>query len=87
MGEEILMKDPSFAGKIFELVVVSHQVRQHERVYFWYSAKDGKEVDLLFRETDGIELWDIKWGAHKTYRALNKEVGIIHPADFLNASM
>lgn len=81
-GEQL--KERSFLGRLFELVTVSHYKRRFDPVYFWYSSKDGKEVDLVLRCPAGIELIDVKWALSPSYRALNRDVSISDPDRFFH---
>lgn len=80
------LQDPEFEGKLFESVVVNSIVRIKPKVYFWYSAKEKKEVDLVIPgEAPGKTpvLYEIKLSDGKSYRALNQEVKVLTKEKFL----
>lgn len=77
------MKNRDFAGKILESLVVDKFKRKFERIYFWYSTKDGKEVDVVIPGPAGLQLFDIKSKPEQLYKALGRTVDIIHPQTFI----
>lgn len=58
-GEKEL-QNPSYRGKIFESASISLAARKLKSVYFWYSTKNQKEVDLVLVRGDSEELYDCK---------------------------
>lgn len=72
-----------YEGKIFESVVVNHFARSHDPVYYWYSAGLKREVDLLVRRGDELDLFDIKLQPQKIKPALGCEVHVVTPQEFV----
>lgn len=77
------LKDPVFKGRFFEGIVVNHFYRQYGGAYFWYSAKQKKEVDILLNEGGEISLFEVKVSNEKPFTVMDKEVQIISPEIFL----
>lgn len=69
-------------GRFFEAAVINHAVRQYPEIFFWYSAKEKKEVDLVIKQKGTIDLYEVKLSTSPTLRALNKTVAIIDPHNF-----
>jgi predicted AAA+ superfamily ATPase len=81
------LKDPEFEGKLFESVAVNRFARLKPQVYFWYSAKEKKEVDLVIPAEEPGQaptLFEIKLSDGKSFRALNQEVAILTKESFLS---
>ncbi len=77
------LEEPAFRGKIFESVVASRMKRQHERVYFWYSAKTQQEVDIVLDRGQNFELFDVKLSQPSHVpKVLGQSQKIILPEDF-----
>lgn len=76
------LKDESFCGRLFEAIVVNHAARLYPEIFYWYSAKEKKEVDLLIKREKDYELFETKWKGGKEFKALNKKVSIINPESF-----
>ncbi|HCU25136.1 MAG TPA: hypothetical protein DF383_08965 [Deltaproteobacteria bacterium] len=81
-----LLEESEFRGKLFESVAVNHAARLHPQVYYWYSAKEKKEVDLLIPAGEPRRpprLFEIKLAETASFRALGEEVDILTPGSFL----
>jgi hypothetical protein len=79
------LEDTDFRGKLFESVVVNHASRTHPQVYYWYTAKDKKEVDLVLPSPEpnrAPNLYEIKLSDAPSFRALGEEVKILTPKNF-----
>jgi predicted AAA+ superfamily ATPase len=77
------LTDPQWRGNLFESVVVNHAARQEGQVYYWYSSKEKKEVDLVLLKKQA-ELYEVKWLAGKAYRALGTNVSPIDSSNLIN---
>jgi uncharacterized protein len=73
------LKDSSLRGRFFESIVVNHAARLERNIFYWYSSKNKKEVDLLVKKEAKLKLFDIKLTSTAPYRALNQQVNIIDP--------
>lgn len=80
---KLQLKDPAFKGKLFESIVVNHATRERGQVYYWYSTKQKKEVDLVIPNPEGIALYETKLQIEPAYKAMGKDVKIISPDEFL----
>lgn len=70
-------------GRLFEAVVVNHAARRWgEGVFFWYSTKEKRELDIVVRQQGKIHLYEVKLSEVRVGRALNQEVLVVHPANF-----
>lgn len=78
------VEDPSFKGRLLESTYVNSVSRMMPRTYYWYSAKEKKEVDLVLDERKAIRLFDVKLGKPETYRAFNHEVRSVGPGDYFD---
>lgn len=76
------MASKNFLGDLFESIVVNHAMRLHSHVYYWYSSKLKKEIDLVLFKNNTISLLEIKLKKMPSFRALNEEVHIITPENF-----
>lgn len=76
------LSTPDYEGKIFESVVVNHFSRSHPTVYYWYSAGLKREVDLLVKQGDRLDLFDVKLQSQNVRPALGREVRVITPKGF-----
>ena len=76
------LKDKSLLGNMFEAVVINHAARLYPHVFFWYSAKEKKEVDLVVKKEKDIALYEAKLKANTPFKALNRLVQIIDPISF-----
>lgn len=82
------LKDPSQKGHFFEAVVMNHCKRYHDRVYYWYSSTQGREVDILLKSPEGFGLYEIKLNPNtKVEPALNQAVQLITPESFAASSL
>ena len=79
-----LTAQPEFRGGLFESYVSSFLSRS-ESIFFWYSTKEKKEVDIVRTKAQVIELWDCKLSDAAPYTAMNasERVQILTPERFL----
>lgn len=77
------LKDPKVLGKLFESGIISCTSREKSPIFYWYSAKQRKEVDLVMPHDKSLELFDCKLSSAKEYKSLNQTVKIIQPQDFI----
>lgn len=77
------LSDADTRGKLFEGVVVNHAARLHERVFYWYSTKQHKEVDLIIQAHDELMFYDVKSKPREAFKAAGHTVNILDPAAFL----
>lgn len=82
MWWEGILGDEDMKGRIFESVVVSNIIRQHDRVYYWYSSNTKKELDIVIRDGEETKLSEIKLKPQPIKPALGKSVGLITPETF-----
>ncbi len=70
-------------GNVFESVVINHLARTHDPIYYWYSSNLKREVDVLLKQGQEIELYDVKLQAQTVKPAIGKSVKVITPENFL----
>jgi uncharacterized protein len=75
--------DQPFRAKIFESYAATLLSRT-EPIYFWYSTKEKKEVDIVRSNKQPLELWDCKISKGSAYKAMQKDltVKIMTPTEF-----
>lgn len=79
-----LLDDPKFRGGLFESYTSSILARTG-RVFFWYSSKEKKEVDIVRPTNSGIELMDCKLSEAPSYKAMSGQlVRVLTPQNFLD---
>ncbi len=81
-----LIQESTFVGRILESTIINLVGRQHQPIYFWYSAKAKKEVDLVLVDEQRINLFDVKLGSTQPYQALNQTVQILGKTAVLQGS-
>jgi hypothetical protein len=69
--------DPEILGGILEGAYVSCLTRLQAPIYFWYSTKVKKEVDIVVPRGDKVELYDSKVSGGTPYKALGTSVAIL----------
>lgn len=69
-------------GNVFESVVINHLARAHDPMYYWYSSNLKREVDVLLKEGQDIELYDVKLQQQSVKPVLGRPVKIITPENF-----
>ncbi len=76
------LNDADFRGRQLESAVVNHAGRMYDRVYFWYSTKQKKEIDLIIPLGRKVVPFEVKLRHEPAFRAMGKEVEILHPKNF-----
>ncbi len=76
--------DSAFRGRFFEGIVVNHLARNNDRLFYWYSPKNKKEVDIVLPKEKGVDLYDVKWKAQAPSKVRGQTVTIIDPESFLH---
>lgn len=71
-------------GLMLESSYVCCLARYIEPIFYWYSTKHKKEVDIVFCEQGEFKLYDCKWTDKARYRALGKAVDILTPNHFVD---
>ena len=79
-----LAAEPEFRGGLFESYVSTFLSRS-ENIFFWYSTKEKKEVDIVRAKAQTMELWDCKLSDAAPYKVMNasERVQILTPERFL----
>lgn len=77
------LRNSQLRGAIFESVVINHISRIYEKSFFWYSTKLKKEVDLVIKDQQQLNLYEVKLGPSKSFKAMGQEVKILDPKSFL----
>ena len=77
------LKESDFKGKLLESVVVNHVSRKHDNVYFWYSTKQKREIDILISHQNQLMFYEVKLQPSQSYKIMGNEVKILHPEEFL----
>lgn len=78
------LKESDFKGKLLESVIVNHLSRMYDNIYFWYSTKQKREVDILISNQNQLMLYDVKLQPDHFFKVLGKDVKILYPEEFLN---
>ncbi|MBI1884314.1 MAG: ATP-binding protein [Chlamydiae bacterium] len=77
------LQDDSEYGHMFESTVINHAARIYPEIFFWYSAKEQKEIDLVLKYSGETSLYEVKRSEDSTVlRALGRNVSILHPQSF-----
>ena len=71
-------------GKLLEAAYLSCAGRFRKPIYYWYSTKVKKEVDLLLRAQGEVELFDCKLSEAKSFTALGQRVKILSSNNLVN---
>jgi hypothetical protein len=77
-------QDPEFLGPLFESCVLANTSRLRQTVYFWYSSKQHREVDLVLSESSGLKLYDCAVHGKPSFKALNRHVQILDHHNVMN---
>ncbi len=65
------LQSPQFEGNLLEAIWVSEFARSNEGTYFWYSAKQKREVDLVLLKEGKAAYFDVKRSAAGTLGQAN----------------
>ncbi|MBI4211209.1 MAG: ATP-binding protein, partial [Deltaproteobacteria bacterium] len=77
---ETLLQKNDERGTIFESIAINHVARLLPEVYYWYSSKLKKEVDLIVRHQNQLSLYEVKLTfPSRPLHALNHPVEVITP--------
>ena len=77
-------------GKLLESFFVVGAAEQRPDVYYWYSTKEKKEVDLVMESESGLKLFEVKWNREGKLTALGQDVKILSAnqlVDFLSNAL
>lgn len=78
-----MLEKKEIKSQIFEAIVAGHFAREFSPLYFWYSANLKREVDLLVKKPESIELYEMKMTPQAIKPALGKSVKLLTPEIFL----
>jgi len=80
-----LLADPKFHGGLFESCASTLLARRN-RIFFWYSTQEKKEIDIVRLQGTQIDLWDCKLSGGSPYRAMSgQSVAIMTPSLLLQS--
>ncbi len=88
LREEVpqMIDQPEFRGGLFESYA-SSLLSRTENIFFWYSTKEKKEVDIVRVRKQKLQLWDCKLSDGRSYMAMNssERVQILTPERLMAA--
>ncbi len=80
------LEDSENKGKLLEDLFVTGAAHQLSSLYYWYSTKDKKEVDLVIPREKDLNLYEIKWSPAPSFFAMGQAVKMLDASslsDFL----
>lgn len=80
------VSDPRIYGSLLESFFINLAKQSFPSVYFWYSTKIKKEVDLVLPQKEALEIFEIKKGSEQPYRVLGKNVTILGAKDLFKTT-